>query len=171
MSEPSASKAGAGLVLALCASVLVWCQGCAMTPMERARTIVEATAESVVAVDRIIAPRYAAVVGAGAANPAELARWNRAVEALLLTRAALMTADVALDAVEAGQDGDVAGVMACVAVAVGKLLDALPEVGVDLPDALVMAMHLVTGLASGSCDPGDHVVTDGVPHVSEVVTP
>lgn len=171
MTDVTLSRALRGVVLVLCLPVLVWCQGCAMTPMERARTVVEATAESVVAVDRILAPRYAAVVGAGTANPAELSRWNRAVEALLLTRAALMTADVALDAVEAGQDGDVAGVMACVAVAVGKLLDALPEVGVDLPDALVMAMRLVTGIASGSCDPGDHVVTDGVPHVSEVVAP
>lgn len=142
--------------------------GCGATPMQRARTTLAVTADAVVAVDRILAPRYAAVFGADAVDPDVARRWNAAVESLMLTRSALLIAEVSLDAVEAGQDEDYRGVFGCVVSAVQNLLEALPSVGVDPPEALTMVMSLLSSFAA-TCEPADETSIRGVPHVSEAM--
>jgi hypothetical protein len=142
--------------------------GCGATPMQRARTTLAVTADAVVAVDRVLAPRYAAALGADAVDPDVVRRWNGAVEALLLTRSALLVAEATLDAVENGQDADYRGVFGCVVSAVQRLLEALPTVGVDPPEALTMVMSLLSSFAA-TCEPADETSIRGVPHVSEAM--
>jgi hypothetical protein len=139
-----------------------------MTPMEKARFSLSTTAQAVVAVDRIVAPRYAAAVGAEHADPETIVRWNRAVEALLLTRSALLVAEATLDAVEAGEDHDIRATMGCVVVAVTRLIEALPTVGIDLPEALVMTLNLLGNMA-GTCEPEAETSVFGVPHISDAI--
>lgn len=153
MTDVPITHAIRGFLLAALVPLVVWCQGCSLTPMERARTTISVSAEAVVAVDRIVTPRYAAALGAGNANPAELARWERVAETLILTRSAILVAEASLDAIEAGGDGDVSRVLACVAASVLRLVDALPEVGVELPEALTLVLGLLGGHAA-SCEPG-----------------
>lgn len=167
MSEPSLSKAVSGLMLAACAAVVIVCQGCALTPMERARTIVEASAEAVVGVDRVIAPRYAAAVAAG--NESEIRTYNRVVETLLLTRSAILAAELSLDAAEAAGDGEVPRVVACIVSAVQRLIDALPTIGVEMPESLVVVLSMASAFADGVCDPHAGEATEGIPHASEVL--
>lgn len=141
-----------GFILAALLPLVVWCHGCATTPMERARTIVDVSAEAVAATDRIVTPRYAAALGAASTSPETLRRWSATVEALVLTRDALLTAEAALDAIEAGAEGDPARVVGCVVVALQRLLGALPEVGVELPEALVVVLSMAAPFGA-SCDP------------------
>ena len=166
MTDVSPLRALRGLILAVLLPVVVWSQGCAETPMGRARTVVSVSAQAVVAVDRTMAPRYAEVAATG--TPAEQRRWNAAVSSLLLTRSALLTAEAALDAIDAGGDGEIRGVMACVVQAVKRLIEALPTIDVEVPEAVTLVLGLL-GAYAGDCAPADHAVTDGVPAMSEVV--
>ena len=167
MSEPSRSKAGGGLILAACAAVLVWCQGCALTPMERARTIVAASAQGVVAVDGIVAGAYEAVSANG--GELERARWNRVITSILVARSTILTAELALDAIDAGGDGSVGSVVACIVGALDSLIDLLPEVGVDVPHAVTIVLSMASAFADGVCDPHAGETTAGLPHASEVM--
>jgi hypothetical protein len=164
----SLDKAWLGVLLAASFVGMLWCQGCAMTPMQKARFALATTGEAVVAADRIIAPRYAAALGAATTHPETIRRFNVAVESLLLARSALFIAEASLDAVEAGADDDIRGVMGCVVTAVQRLIDTLPDIGVEVPEALTMVMSLL-GAFAGTCEPADHASTAGVPHVSDAI--
>lgn len=157
-----------GVLVAFFASLLLWCQACSATPMQRARTVISVSAQAVVAVDRVLAPRYAAAVGAAATDPETARRYNAVVESLLLTRSALLVAEATLDAVDAGEDHDLRGVMGCVVTALLHLIEALPTVDVDVPESLTMALGLL-GSFSGACEPGDEVSIFGVPHRDEAI--
>lgn len=167
MTDVSPLRAVRGLVLFACFPALVYCNaGCAETPMGRARSIISVSAQAVVATDRVMAPRYAEVAATG--TPAEQRRWNAAGSSLLLTRSALLTAEAALDAIDAGGDGEIRGVMACVVQAVERLIEALPTIDVEVPEAVTLVMGLL-GAYAGDCAPVDHAVTDSVPSFAEVV--
>ncbi len=168
MSEPTARHALRGLALMFFSCFIIYCGACVGTPMQRGRTVISASAQAVVAVDRIMAPRYAAVMGASVVDPEVVQRWNRAVESLLLTRSAILVAEATLDAVDAGEEHDLRGVMGCIVVALQRLIEALPTVGVDVPATLTMALGLL-GSFAGSCEAEDHTALLGVPHVSEAI--
>lgn len=167
MTDVSPLRALRGLILFACFPALVYCNaGCAETPMGRARTVISVSAQAVVAVDRTMAPRYAEVAASGTRD--QQRRWNAAVSSLLLTRSALLTAEAALDAIDAGGDGEIRGVMACVVQAVERLVEALPTIDVEVPEAVTLVLGLL-GAYAGDCAPVDHAVTDGVPAFAEVV--
>jgi hypothetical protein len=165
MTDVPMTHALRGIALLLASLFFV---GCASTPMSRARTVLAVTAEAVVSVDRILAGPYAALAAAENPDPDRVQRWNAVVTTLLLSRSALLTAERSLDAVEAGQAGDIRGVLSCVASAVTRLVEALPEIGVDVPDALMIAMQMIGGFA-GTCEPEHETSTWRVPHVSEAI--
>jgi hypothetical protein len=166
MTDVSLVRCLRGIALVAFAAIVIPLTGCASTPMSRARTVISVTAESVVAVDLLLAPRYAALAGAAAADPEVVRRWNAVVTTLLVTRSSLLAAERSLDAIQAGQEGDIRGVLACVGSAVMRLVEALPEIGVRVPEALTMAMQLLSAF-SGSCEPANETSVYGIPHASE----
>lgn len=167
MTDVSIARAIRGLILLACLPIVVWCSGCNMTPMQKARTIVAASAEAVVGTDRVIAPRYAAAVAGG--DQSEIRAYNAAVETLLLARATIMAAERSLDAAEAAGDGEVPAVIACIVSAVQRLIDVLPSIGVDMPQSLTVVLSMASAFADGVCDAHLGETTEGIPHASEVL--
>lgn len=151
----------------VCACILLWSAGCASTPMDRARQTIAYTAQATVLVDAALRARYAAVSAEGDAE--HVRRFNRLVESLLLTHAAVMSAERALDDVDAMDEPRIGAILACVTSAVLRLLDALPTVGIELPEVVVMLLTAINGVSSATCDPVDHASTFGVPHIMEVM--
>jgi hypothetical protein len=168
VTDVSIQQAMRGLLLMFCSCAIIYCGACSATPMSRARTVVSVSAQAVVAVDRVLAPRYAAAMGAAATDPETLRRFNAVVETLLLTRSALLVSEATLDAIDAGEDHEIRGVMSCIVVAIQRLIEALPTVEVDVPEALTMALGLL-GSYAGTCEPVDHGSAEGLPTMDEVI--
>lgn len=167
----AAAKAWLGILLA--ASFAAWLScGCAMTPMERARTVVATSAQAVVAVDGILAGPYAALAAEANPDPDKVRRWNATVSSLLLARSSILMAEHALDSIEAGQDGEIHQVLACVAASILRLVEALPEIDVRVPDALVLALNIL-GTFTGECTYEPDPEAMGIPHARDAfaVTP
>lgn len=83
--------------------------------------------------------------------------WDGAEQALRLTRGALLTAEAALDAWEAGGRERWPEVAACALSAVAELVATLDGLGVDAPAELRDAVALFEGIAGGACSRGgDH---------------
>lgn len=146
------------LVLLVVLPLAASSSACGATQIERARTVLSVSGRRVVAAEAVFEPRFEA---AGERARAESATWEeyaaamepwfRGATSIRLTAAALRLAESQVDAIEAGQAGDVMGVVACVTTSLVQLLDALAAV-VDVPDELVLAIHGVSAFA-GECSP------------------
>jgi hypothetical protein len=169
MTDVSLVRCLRGIALVAFAAIVIPLTGCASTPMSRARTVIGVTAEGVIALDRALAPGFAAATAAQATEPERFQRYGAVVTTLLLARMAIMDAEVALDAIEVGGEGDVGGVIACVVEAVQNLIALLPSLDVNVPDALVTVMSMASAFA-GTCGPGHAVDTSDIPHASEAMS-
>ncbi len=76
---------------------------------------------------------------------------NRAEEGLRATDRWLRAAQRALDTWRDGGEEDWPGVAACLASAMSLTLDGLAALDVDVPDQLIAAIRLVSGVA-GTCE-------------------
>jgi hypothetical protein len=165
------------LVLLIVAPFLAASTGCGGTQMSRARTVLSVSGQAVIGVEHIFAPKYAEATAAATAESetfeeyaAAMRRWNAGATSLLLAATALHVAEGTLDAIDAGMDGDIAGVLACAGVALVDVVTALSGL-VDIPDALRTAVTLIGALAGPMCTPTpppDAAVL-GVPHASDVL--
>lgn len=147
-------------------AVLALAGGCGGAE-RRARTALDVAAHALVATDAIVAPIYAdraeeAREAALAAHPGpdaadsvrrdyrERMRPLDAVEAALQTsRSLLLAAEAGVDA--NGADGTWA-MLGCVALTLGRLLDALEHAGIDPPRRLAAAIDGLEAVAGGMCE-------------------
>ena len=74
---------------------------------------------------------------------------------------ALLAAAITVEAVEAGQDGDVLGTIGCTVEALAALAAMLPEIGVDVPPTLRTAIALLAELAGDVCPAPPEPEPDG----------
>jgi hypothetical protein len=170
--------AGALLILLVVLPLTSYSSGCATTEMQRARQGVGFGLEAMHAVDDVFDPRYRAAqarVASGEVPENEvdafIRRWNAAAYSIVGAVAALRTAETTLDAIEAGQAGDIRSVLSCVGVAIIGVIDKLPSVGVEIPELVDVALRFVMALVGtgSSCEPEDHASAYEVPHVSMVL--
>lgn len=77
--------------------------------------------------------------------------WVRVSSAITGVQAALLASAITVEAVEAGQDGDVLGAIGCTVEALAELAAMLPDVGVDVPPTLRTAIALLAELAGDVC--------------------
>jgi hypothetical protein len=145
---------------------------CRCTPHQvgTGRTIIATSVRIVRSVDHLVNPGFVAASAAAEEDPERFRRFNVAVTALLMARHALLDAESILDEVASGIERDVGAAIACVVEALQRLFDALPAVGVEMPDAFNQVMSMAAMFA-GTCEPADHANVSGVPHLSEVVAP
>jgi hypothetical protein len=132
---------------------------CTSSSMQRAQRTIATVDAATHVVDGVLRARYAAVSASGDVD--SIRRFNRAVESMYLTHAALENAASLLDVVEG--DARIGQVMACVAESVLVLVERLQELGVEMPEALAALLGGIGEYASGVCDPTDHVDLTGVP--------
>lgn len=177
MTDVPFTSALRGVLVALCACLLLWCQACSATPMQKARRGLATSMQVMQVVDSQFEPRYRAAMARVRSGEipedesvAFVRRWNIAGVAVAGAVVALHTAEATLDAIERGEEGDIAGVFSCVAVAFSKLLDELPKVGVDLPPEINLVMSIVMMLAGDRCTPQNHGSTAGIPSMSEAIS-
>ncbi len=163
------SHALRGLALMLFSCGLIWCHACAGSEMHTARMVIAGSARTAVAIDRVVSPAFAAASGAAASDPDTLRRYNIVVTSLLLARMAILDAEVALDAIEAGREGNVGDVIACVVEAVQNLVRLLPTLDVEIPDAVAQIMALASAF-SGTCGADHEIDVSSLPAMSEVVS-
>ncbi len=77
--------------------------------------------------------------------------WVRASAAITGVQTSLLAAAITVEAVEAGQDGDVLGTIGCTVEALAALAAMLPDIGVDVPPTLRTAIALLAELAGDVC--------------------
>lgn len=177
MTDVSLFRALRGIALVAFAAIVIPLTGCAGTEMQRARRGLSTSMQIVQVVDSTFEPRYRAAMARVRSGDvpedereAFIRRWNAAGVAVAGTVAALHTAETTLDAIDRGEEGDIAGVFACVGVAFSHLLEALPTVGVELPPSVNLALTIVMSLAGDRCTPANHGSTQGVPEMSEAIS-
>jgi hypothetical protein len=175
--RPRPPASGALLILLVLLPLSGYSTGCATTEMQRARMGIGMSLDAMHVIDDAFDPRYRAAqarVASGEVPEDEVdafvRRWNSAAYAIVSAVTALRTAETTLDAIEAGQAGDIHGVLSCVGVAVIDVIDKLPSVGIEIPEMLDMALRMVMTFVGtgGTCEPADHAST-GVPHMSEAI--
>lgn len=164
-----ADKAWLGILLIACAAAMVWCGGCASTPMGTARTVVSISAQTVVAIDHAVSPGFVGASATQDADPDKFRRYNGVVVSLLLARMAILDAEVALDAIDAGRDGEIGDVIACVVEAVQNLIALLPTLDVHIPDAVAMVMSMASAF-NGTCGADHEIDVSSLPAMSEAIT-
>jgi hypothetical protein len=170
MSEPKIQHAMRGLLLLFASCFIIYCgTGCVGTPMQRARTIVSTSAQVAVGVDRTIRVGFAAASGAAASDPETFRRYNLVVTSLLLARMAIIDAEIALDGIDAGREGEIGDVIACVVEAVQNLIALLPTLDVHIPDAVALVMSMASAF-SGTCGTDHEIDTSAIPSIGEAIT-
>ena len=131
---------------------------CAGTHIDQTRTILLATDGYVDRVDEGVGPLLEAAherAEAEATDRADYERrmrpWNAVRAAITGVQVSLVSAATTVNAVEAGQDRDIGGSIACVVEALTQLTELLPLVNVDIPPLLQTGIALLQGISSGLC--------------------
>lgn len=146
--------------VALCAlAVIAYAAlaGCGSTPYERARSTVASTAVAVAAADSVAADaieRRLEAVETEADLVREAARAQRVVRAFVSVHAALLSADAALDAWQAGvgDDGSWAASVACALPSLLALADALDAFELEaVADGVRAAVGAMSVFVGGEC--------------------
>jgi hypothetical protein len=136
--------------------LLVAVAGCSQPAVPTLRSVLEHSARGVNAADGVVADGYEAADEDALRTSttldeylAKMEAWNRAVDALLTAKAALVIAEAALDMWEAGNSGNVSKTFACLSGAVGELLGALEGVGIEVPSGVRMAAQFLVAFGAG----------------------
>lgn len=170
MTDVHPMRAWIGILLAACVAAMLWCSGCApMTPMQRAHVTIATSARMMVGVDHMVSPEFRRVSDNRATEPDKFQTYNRVVTAILVARMAILEAEVSLTAIEEGRDGNVGNVIACVVEAVQNVMSMLPEIGVEVPDAMLTVMSMASAFA-GTCGADHGIDVSSIPHVSDAIS-
>jgi hypothetical protein len=170
MTDVSPMRALVGALLLLCLPLAIYCGGCAgMTDMDKARLTISTSARMMVSIDHDMNEEFRDVSRNRAEDPETFRRYNRVVTVVLLSRMALLEAEVALEAIEEGRDGNIGNVIACVVEAVQNVMEVLPEVGVEVPDAMLTVMSMASAFA-GTCGADHGIDVSHLPSMSEAIS-
>lgn len=142
---------------ALVCALLLVVAGCGGPP-DAVRDTISVAATGLKAVDEVLAPRYtdrAEECREASTNWEEydscVGVLNTAAVANETSREGLLTLEASADAWEEGASEDWPALVACVAVAFGRLEAALAAVGVPIPDEVRTAINLAAAFG-GECD-------------------